>query len=66
MATFFFGLPKDDDSDNEKTQEKNSAYLAGWFTGSSEWLAKNPDPRIVVINEPKPMMKSKGSKSDDV
>ena len=58
MATFFYGRPKDDDPDKEKTEHMNSAWLAGWFTGSSEWAKQNPNPRYVVIDEPLPMKKS--------
>lgn len=56
MATFFYGKPPEDmpEDEREKLDHMNSAWLTGWFTGSSEWAKENPDPRIVVIDEQKP------------
>ena len=55
MAAYFYGQTKDDDPDKEKTDHMNSAWLVGWFTGSSDWMKENPNPRIVIINEPLPL-----------
>ena len=55
MAAYFYGQTNDDDPDKEKTDHMNSAWLVGWFAGSSDWTKENPDSRIVVINEQLPL-----------
>lgn len=55
MAAYFYGRPKDDDTDKEKIDQKNSAWLTGWFSGAREYMEENPDSRIVVIDEAKPL-----------
>ena len=55
MAAYFYGQTNDDDPDKEKTDHMNSAWLQGWFAGSSDWTKENPDPRIVVIDKQIPL-----------
>ncbi|MEK0340059.1 MAG: hypothetical protein QQN46_07550 [Nitrosopumilus sp.] len=56
MAAFFYGQPDGHpEEDREKIQHMNSAWLVGWFTGSNEWMKENPNPKIEVINEAKPL-----------
>lgn len=55
MAAYFYGRPTDDDPDKEKIDQMNSAWLTGWFAGSREYMKENPDPRIVIIDEAKPL-----------
>ena len=56
MATYFYGrLESHPKEDRVKIQHMNSAWLVGWFTGSSDWMKENPNPRIVIINEPLPL-----------
>ncbi len=55
MAAYFYGRPEEDDPDKEKIDEKNSAWLVGWFAGAREYMVENPDIRIVVIDEAKPL-----------
>jgi len=55
MVTYFYGRAETHpEEDRERIGIMNSAWLAGWFTGSSEWSKENPDPRIVVIDEALP------------
>jgi len=56
MAAYFYGRAETHpEEDRERIGIMNSAWLVGWFTGSSDWTKENPDPRIVVINEPLPL-----------
>ena len=56
MATFFYGrVETHPEEDRERIGHMNSAWLTGWFTGSSDYMKENPDPRIIVIDEQKPM-----------
>lgn len=62
MVTYRYGRSTDDMSDSEIKilNQRNSAWLTGWFNGSTEWAKKNPDPRIVVIDEPLPLKEKRG------
>ncbi len=56
MAAFFYGrVETHPEEDRERIGIMNSAWLVGWFTGSSDYMEENPDPRIVVIDKPLPL-----------
>ncbi len=56
MATFFYGrVESHPEEDRERIGHMNSAWLTGWFTGSSDWAKENPDPRIIVIDKQIPI-----------
>ncbi len=55
MAAFFYGrVETHPEEDRERIGIMNSAWLVGWFTGSSDYMKENPDPRITVIDKALP------------
>ncbi len=56
MATYFYGrVESHPEEDRERIGHMNSAWLIGWFAGAREYMIENPDPRITVVDEQKPL-----------